>query len=81
MGRQPRGLSSHRRGCVTRACIQTLLQPKRVGMQEGVVDCIVRWGGWQAVTGNITVLRVDAYKVIDQYLAVFGLAYGCASSC
>lgn len=68
MGSVGRGYSAHRRGFVTRACCHAILQSGGVGIEQHVLDGIVRMGGWQAVTGQMTVLRIYANKVLDLHL-------------
>lgn len=76
MGHPARGFSAHRSGMVTRACIIGLLEGQGVEIAPGRIDAIVRWGGWQAVTGAATVLRIYARKVIDRHLDTYKLALG-----
>ena len=45
-------------------------------LPEGVLTAILRAGGWQAVTGIPTVLRVYARKVLDQYIDMKSLSLG-----
>ena len=69
MGSRPRGFSAHRSGVVTRACILAILESKGKELPgsgpPGRMDIIIRWGGWQCVTGEKTVMRIYARKVID----------------
>lgn len=76
MGRPPRGFSAHRRGCITRACILCILNSKGKELPLSELNAMVRWGGWTGVTGVMTVMRTYACKVIDEFLDVYGLAYG-----
>ena len=39
-----------------------------MGMDPARVESIIRLGGWQAVTGSMTVFRIYARKVIDRYV-------------
>ena len=45
-------------------------------LPPGVIDMLVRAGGWQAVTGATTVLRGYARKTIDDFLNCYSLALG-----
>ena len=78
MGRPGRGFSAHRRGFVTRACIHAVLRAraKGEGIPHSVMDLIVRAGGWQGVTGIMTVLRTYADKVLDLYTEGATLSLG-----
>ena len=69
MGSLGRGFSAHRSGLVSRTCILAILASK-------AIEVMIRWGGWQAVTGAKTVLRIYARKVIDKYLDPYGLSLG-----
>ena len=76
MGSRPRGFSAHRSGVVTRACILAILESEGKELPPGRLDVIIRWGGWQCVTGEKTVMRIYARKVIDAYLNNYGMSYG-----
>ena len=76
MGSQPRGFSAHRSGIVTRACILAILESEGKEISPGRMDVIIRWGGWQCVTGEKTVMRIYARKVIDAYMDNYALSYG-----
>lgn len=80
MGSPQRGYSAHRRGCVTRACILNILQNRGSGLSEDTLMAIARWGGWECVTGVMTVMKVYAARIIDSYLngAVLGLGHRAA---
>lgn len=65
MGCPPRGYAAHRRGCVTRALILNLLQNDMTEIDTPTMETITRWGGWEAVTGMRTVLKIYASKVMD----------------
>ena len=47
-------------------------------MPDGVVEIIVRWGGWQAVTGARTVLRIYARNALDKFVDPYALSLGFA---
>ena len=76
MGQKPRGFSAHRSGAVTRACIIAILSARGLGMDQAIVESILRLGGWQAVTGAMTVFRVYARKVIDSFVDPYQLFLG-----
>lgn len=76
MGSPERGFSAHRRGCVTRAVVMCILKSKGRAIPVDQLNVMIRWGGWQAVTGVMTVMRTYAHKIMDRYLDVFGLAFG-----
>lgn len=76
MGSEPRGYSAHRSGFVSRACILAVIRQNGLQLPEGVLTTILRAGGWQAVTGIPTVLRVYARKVLDQYIDMKSLSLG-----
>ena len=45
-------------------------------LDDGTLHCIVRWGGWQAVTGVQTVMRIYARKVIDDFIDPYAMSLG-----
>ena len=67
---------SARSGFVSRTCILAILGSKGKKLPPGTIEVMIRWGGWQAVTGARTVLRIYARKVIDRYLAPYSLSLG-----
>lgn len=75
-GSDPRGFSSHRRGCVTRACTLDVMEHEGKQLSDGTLNAIARWGGWQAFTGVRTLLRVYAQTVLDSFLDGFRLGLG-----
>ena len=68
MGHEPRGFSSQRSGAVTRAFILALFGSDGIGVDDKYVQSILRLGGWQCVTGAMTVFKIYARKVIDHYV-------------
>ena len=76
MGSPERGFSSHRSGFVSRTCILAILNSKGRELPPGAIEVMIRWGGWQAVTGARTVLRIYARKVRDKYLDPYSLSLG-----
>ena len=76
MGSPRRGFSAHRSGFVSRTCILAILASKGKELPPGTIEVMIRWGGWQAVTGAKTLLRIYARKVIDKYLDPYGLSLG-----
>lgn len=76
MGSPPRGFSAHRSGVVTRACTLAILESEGKELPPGRMDVIIRWGGWQCVTGEKTVMSIYARKVIDAYMDNYALSYG-----
>lgn len=80
IGSKPRGYSSHRSGFVSRACILGIRHSKGTELSPGLMDMMVRAGGWQAVTGAKTVLRVYARQIIDEHLDVYAMSLGIVSS-
>ena len=80
MGSKPRGFSAHRSGFVSRTCILGIMHNKGTELPPGLMDMMVRAGGWQAVTGAKTVLRVYARQVIDEHLDVYSMSLGIDSS-
>ena len=76
MNSRPQEFSAHRSGVVTRACILAILESEGKVLPPGRLDITIRWGGWQCVTGEKTVMRIYARKVIDAYLENYGLLYG-----
>ncbi|KAL3132154.1 hypothetical protein ABBQ32_008761 [Trebouxia sp. C0010 RCD-2024] len=74
MGNEPRGYSAHRTGFVSRACILAVIRQNALQLPEAALTAILRAGGWQAVTGIPTVLRVYARKVLDQYIDMKSLS-------
>lgn len=76
MQRTPRGLSAHRSGFVTRACILDFMKNEGQQLSPGTMDVVVRWGGWQASTGVRTVMRVCARSVLDDHVDAYGLSMG-----
>lgn len=58
MGHLPRPFSAHRSGFVSRCCILAILQARGKELSTDMIEVMIRWGGWQAVTGARTVLRV-----------------------
>ena len=76
MGSPGRGFSAHRSGFVSRTCILAILASKGKELSPGTIEVMIRWGGWQAVTGARTLLRIYARKVIDKYLDPYGLSLG-----
>ena len=74
LGSEPRGFSSHRSGFVARTCILVIMRNKGTELPPGVMDLMVRAGGWQAVTGAKTVLRVYAQQVRDEYLDAYSMS-------
>lgn len=75
-GSSGRGFSSHRRGCITRAATSNLLENCGMGIDEALLHAITRWGGWRAVTGIQTVLRIYLATTIDNYVCGHGLGLG-----
>jgi hypothetical protein len=73
MGCPGRGFSSHRSGFVTRTCIKNILENHGKKLSKSTVEAVLRWGGWQAVTGAMTVMRTYARRVIDEHLCGYGL--------
>lgn len=71
-----RGFSAHRSGFVTRACILDLMHNEGRDLSPGTLEVIVRWGGWQAVTGARTVMRVYARNVLDDHVDPYALSLG-----
>lgn len=76
MGSSARGFSSHRSGFVSRICILAIMHSQGRELPEGTLEVMVRAGGWQAVTGARTVLRVYARAVIDKYIDMYSLSLG-----
>lgn len=76
MGHRERGLSAHRSGCVTRACIQTLIENKGVALPMDRLHLVARWGGWEYSTGLATMLKTYARKVLDIFTCTGHLAFG-----
>ena len=76
MGSPGRGFSAHRSGFVSRTCILGIINSKGKELSPGTKGLMIRWGGWQAVTGAKTVLRIYARKVIDKYLDPYSLSLG-----
>ena len=74
MGLPGRGFSAHRSGFVSRTCILAILASKGKELPPGTIETMIRWGGWQAVTGARTLLRIYARKVIDKYLDPYSLS-------
>ena len=61
---------------MSRTCILAIMESKGNELSPGVIEMLVRAGGWQAVTGATTVLRVYARKVVDDFLDYYSLALG-----
>jgi hypothetical protein len=80
MGRPERGFSAHRAGFVTRAVTIALLRSKGTALSDEVLNAIVRAGGWQAVTGAMTVMRVYARNILDEMLDTYALTFGVEAS-
>lgn len=76
LGCRPRGFSAHRSGFVSRTCIIGIMQNRGTELPPGLIDMMVRAGGWQAVTGAKTVLRVYARQVIDQHMDLYSMSLG-----
>ncbi len=76
IGFVPRGFSSHRSGFVSRTCILGILHDKRIQLPPGLIDMMVRAGGWQAVTDAETVLRVYARRIIDEHIDMYSVSLG-----
>lgn len=76
MGSPGRGFFAHRSGFVSRTCISAILASKGKELSPGTIEVMIRWGGWQAITGVKTVLSIYARKVIDEYLDPYGLSLG-----
>ena len=76
MRSKPRCFSAHRRGCVTRSTILSILHSHGKEIATDGLNAMVRWGGWQGITGVLTIVRTYAQKVIEKYLDCFGMAYG-----
>ena len=82
MGSTLRGFSSHRSGFVSRTCILGIMHNKGTELPPGLIDMMFRAGGWQAVTGTKSALRVYSYarQVIDEHLDVYSMSLGIDSS-
>ena len=80
MGCEPRKFSSHRSGFVSRTCILAILDARGKELPLDVIEVMVRWGGWQAVTRARTVLRVYARKILDQFVDPYALSLGFEAS-
>ena len=76
MGCTPRGFSAHRSGFVSGTCILAIMNAQGRELPEGTLEVLIRAGGWEAVTGARTVLRVYARSVIDKYMDSYGLSLG-----
>ena len=76
MGSPGRGFSAHRSGFVSRTCILAIIASKGKELSPGAIEVMIRAGGWQAVTGARTVLRIYARKVIDKYMDPYSLSLG-----
>ena len=61
---------------MSRTCILAIIASKGKELPPGTIEVMIRWGGWQAVTGAKTVLRIYARKVIDKNLDPYSLSLG-----
>jgi hypothetical protein len=61
---------------VTRTIIASIMENAGKGISEAVIQCICRLGGWQALTGVRTLLRVYAHKIIDTFCDSMSLQAG-----
>lgn len=59
-----------------RSTVLSILRSHGKEISTDGLNAMVRWGGWQGITGVLTIMRTYAHKVIDKYLDVFGMAYG-----
>lgn len=76
MGCPGGGFSAHRSGFVSRTCILAILNSRGQEIPPGTIEVMVRAGGWQAVTGARTVLRIYARPVIDKFIDHYSLSLG-----
>ncbi|GLC44477.1 hypothetical protein PLESTB_000069100 [Pleodorina starrii] len=76
MGCPPRRYSAHRRGCVTRACMLDIIRNRGERLSRDTISAICRLGGWECVTGVMTVLKVYAAAVIDRFVCGASLTLG-----
>ena len=58
----------------------TILDKKGKELPEGTLQLVMRWAGWQAVTGTKTVMDIYARKIVDQFLDPYGIINGCCAS-
>lgn len=80
MGCPPRGFSSHRRGCATRALALSVFKSKGAGVDPATIEVITRWGGWEAISGARTVYKVYTGPILDTCLDGAALGLGQAPS-
>lgn len=76
MGEEGRTFSAHRSGFVSRTCILSILKNKGLSLSDDTIEGMIRWGGWQAVTGAKTVLRIYARRVVNKFLDGYDLSLG-----
>ena len=72
----PGGAFQHWSGFVSRTCILAIIASKGKELPPGTIEVMICWGGWQAVTGTKTLLRIYARRVIDKFLDPYSLSLG-----